>query len=190
MTTWDDLSSRISVCTACPELVAERNRVVVGQAPPGARLLLVGEAPGAQEDQVGEPFVGRGGRLLDELLVAAGLARADVAVLNTIKCRPPSNRPPKAVELSNCRGWLQAQLEQVDPAVVVSLGGTATGWFFGRGSRLTQLRGRVHDVDGRRVLPTYHPSAALRFGPRGEPRRLLAEDLALAASVLVEPVDA
>lgn len=190
MTTWDELALRITTCTACPELVAERHRVVVGQAPPGARLLLVGEAPGALEDQVGEPFVGRAGQLLDELLASVGLARGDVAVLNTIKCRPPANRPPKAAELSNCRGWLHAQLALVDPAVVVSLGGTATGWFFGRASRLTQLRGRVHQVDGRRVLPTYHPSAALRFGPRGEPRRLLAEDLALAAAALGERSDA
>lgn len=187
---WDELALRISTCTACPELVAERNRVVVGQAPAGARLLLVGEAPGAQEDAVGEPFVGRGGQLLDALLVDTGLARAEVAVLNTVKCRPPGNRTPKPAELANCRGWLEAQLALVDPAVVVALGGTATGWFFGRGSRLTQLRGQAHEVDGRTVVPTYHPSAALRFGPKGEPRRLLAEDLALAASLLAEAVDA
>lgn len=187
---WDELALRIAACTACPELVAERHRVVVGQAPPGARLLLVGEAPGAREDSLGEPFVGRGGQLLDALLVEAGLARAAVAVLNTVKCRPPANRAPKPAELDSCRGWLEAQLALVDPAVVVALGGTATGWFFGRGSRLTRLRGRPHQVGGRTVVPTYHPSAALRFGPHGEPRRLLAADLALAASLLAEPAHA
>jgi DNA polymerase len=193
---WPALASEISGCTACPELVATRQRVVVGQLREGARLMLVGEAPGAQEDEVGEPFVGRGGQLLDTLLAEAGLHRAEVSVANVLKCRPPSNRTPKPAEVANCRGWLTRQLELARPELVVALGATATAWFFGRGARLTALRGQVHLVDGRRVMPTYHPSAALRFGPRGEPRRLLAEDLALAASVLNgavrtgEPLDA
>ena len=181
---WPELAHAISTCTACPELVATRQRVVVGQIRAGARLMLVGEAPGAHEDEVGEPFVGRGGQLLDELLVAAGLHRAEVSVANVLKCRPPSNRTPRAAEVASCRGWLEQQLALAAPELVVALGSTATAWFFGRGAKLTELRGRVHNVDDRRVLPTFHPSAALRFGPRGEPRRLLGEDLRLAAATL------
>lgn len=166
-------------CTACPELVATRRQVVVGSTPPGARLLLLGEAPGAQEDETGLPFVGRSGQLLDALLAEAGGRREDVAVLNTLKCRPPGNRPPRPAETARCRGWAERQLALMAPAVVVALGLSATRWFLGP-TTLAAVRGRLHDVGGLAVLPTYHPSAAIRFGPDGEPRRLLREDLALA----------
>ena len=177
---WAALAEAARTCTACPELVASRQSVVVGSAPPGARLLLLGEAPGAQEDATGEPFVGRSGQLLDRLLAEAGLDRDQVAVLNTLKCRPPANRPPKPAETARCRGWADRQLELLAPAVVVALGLSATRWFLGP-TALAPVRGRVHEVGRHRVLPTYHPSAALRFGPDGEPRRLLRDDLALAA---------
>lgn len=171
-------------CMACPELVASRTTVVVGAAPPLARLALVGEAPGAREDASGLPFVGKAGQLLDRLLLEAGLDRAQAAVLNTLKCRPPGNRPPRPVELARCRGWLDRQLELVAPELVIALGSTAVGWFHGRGARIAVLRGRWIDVAGRRVLATYHPSAALRFGPGGAPMAALREDLALAARLL------
>ena len=176
----EGLAAAARSCTACPELVAARQQVVVGSTPPGARLLLLGEAPGAQEDESGLPFVGRSGQLLDELLREAGGRREDVAVLNTLKCRPPGNRPPKPAESDHCRGWAERQLELVAPRVVVALGLSATRWFLGP-TALGPVRGRVHDVGGLQVLPTYHPSAAIRFGPKGEPLRLLREDLALAA---------
>lgn len=176
----DTLGALARGCTACPELAATRVQVVPGEVPPGARLLLMGEAPGAQEDATGRPFVGRSGALLDELLAEAGVARAQVAVLNTLKCRPPGNRPPTRAETLTCRPWTQRQLALAAPRVVVALGLSATRWFLGPTS-LAAVRGRLHDVDGLRVLPTYHPSAAIRFGPGGEPRRLLREDLALAA---------
>lgn len=167
-------------CTACPGLATTRTSVVPGVVPPAGRLLLMGEAPGAQEDQSGLPFVGRSGRLLDQLLGEVGLARADVAVLNTVKCRPPGNRPPTRAESSSCRGWTERQLELAAPRVVVALGLSATRWFLGTTS-LAPVRGRLHDCGGLRVLPTYHPSAALRFGPAGDPMRLLRDDLALAS---------
>jgi DNA polymerase len=170
-------------CTRCPELVAGRTQVVVGHTPPGARLLVVGEAPGAQEDLQGEPFVGRSGQLLDRLLAEAGLPRAQVAVLNTVKCRPPGNRVPSRAEALACRPWLEAQLGQVAPALVVPLGLSATRWFLGPVT-LADVRGRVHDVDGRRVLPTYHPAVALRGGPQGEPMRLLRADLQAAVELV------
>jgi uracil-DNA glycosylase len=182
---WNALAAEMRSCVACSELAMQRTTVVVGTRPDqGARLLLVGEAPGAHEDESGFPFVGRAGQLLDELLVDAGMAREKVAVANVLKCRPPKNRKPARVEVANCRGWLAAQIEIVDPAVIVALGGTAVEWFFGPSSKIGALRGRFHDVAGRRVLPSYHPSAAIRFGPRGMPRAALRDDLAMAAAEL------
>lgn len=184
---WDELAGRVRNCTACPELVVARTTVVVGEAPSAARLLVVGEAPGAQEDESGRPFVGKAGAVLDDALAAAGLDRRTVAVANVLKCRPPGNRRPQPAEVARCRGWLDAQLGLVAPRLVVPMGLTATAWFLG-GRRLVlrDVRGQVHDVVGRSVLPTYHPSAALRFGPRGEPLRLLREDLATAAAMLAD----
>jgi uracil-DNA glycosylase family 4 len=178
-----DLADRIRACTACPELATTRSTVVVGSGPPTARLLVVGEAPGALEDETGVPFVGRSGQLLDRLLAEAGLPRSEVAVLNTVKCRPPGNRVPTRAETATCRPWTSAQLDALAPALVVTLGLFATTWFLGR-TTLTAARGRVHEVDGRRVLPTYHPAAALRGGPQGEPMRLLREDLATAVGMV------
>ena len=178
---WAELSAAVSACTACPELAATRQQVVVGVVPPGARLLIVGEAPGAQEDASGLPFVGRSGQLLDQVLAQAGLAREQVAVLNTVKCRPPGNRPPQQLESERCRGWTQRQLELAAPQLILTLGLTSTRWFLGP-TTLGAVRGRVHHSDGFAVLPTYHPSAALRGGPAGEPMRLLVEDVALAAA--------
>jgi len=179
---WESLAGDIRSCAACAALVAERSNVVVGHRPAeGARVMLVGEAPGANEDETGLPFVGKAGQLLDELLCEAGMPRSTVAVSNVLKCRPPKNRKPARAEVANCRGWLTAQIDIVDPAFVVALGGTAVEWFFGVGAKIGVLRGRFHDVAGRRVLATYHPSAAIRFGPRGMPRAALRDDLALVA---------
>lgn len=181
---WLELVEQIPRCTACPELVAGRTQVVVGVAPVDARLVLVGEAPGAQEDASGVPFVGRAGQVLDQLLADAELDREQVAILNVLKCRPPGNRKPANEEVARCRPWLSAQLEALEPELVVSLGLSATSWFLGRKIQIGQVRGRVHDVDGRRVLPTYHPSGALRFGPAGAPMQALRSDLQLAATLL------
>ena len=215
---WDALAERMISCRACPELAAARTRVVVGDKPTGwpveatgpraagtgqagtdARrrpaggtatggLALVGEAPGAQEDAAGHPFVGRAGQLLDQLLREAGLRRDEVAVLNVIKCRPPGNRTPKAEEIERCRPYLVGQRDALRPGLVVALGLTAAGWFLGRRTTLASARGRVHPVEvggvGYRLLVTYHPSAAIRFGPRGAPLAALRDDLTLAANLL------
>lgn len=179
-----ELDEQICACVRCPELVASRTQVVPGVRPAGARLVLVGEAPGAAEDLAGLPFVGRSGQWLDATLSAVGLRRAEIAVVNVLKCRPPDNRKPRRVEVSSCRPWLTAQLAAIDPALIVTLGGTAAEWFFGSGARISALRGVTHDVDGRSLLVTYHPSAALRFGPRGEAALALATDLAVAARLI------
>ena len=178
---FDELVATMRGCVACPELAASRIQVVPGVRPPGADVLLVGEAPGAQEDATGIPFVGRSGQLLDSLLAEVGLPRARVAVSNVLRCRPPGNRTPRRAEVERCRPWLVRQIELVDPAVVVALGGTATQWFFGPGARISALRGQDLTYAGRSVAVTYHPSAAIRFGPHGEPMAALRADLLAVA---------
>jgi uracil-DNA glycosylase len=181
---WQELAEAIKGCTACAELAATRIHVVPGVGPPGARLLLVGEAPGANEDESGLPFAGRAGLLLDGVLAEVGIDRSGVAVTNVLKCRPPGNRKPARAEVARCRPWLDRQLELVDPALVVTLGGTAAEWALGSGVRLGSSRGVVHTVAGRSLVVTYHPSAALRFGPKGAPMAALREDLAWVARLL------
>ena len=183
---WSALATAARGCVACPELAATRQHVVVGDVPASGRprLVLIGEAPGATEDETGRPFVGKSGQLLDLLLGEAGLDRAGVAVLNIVKCRPPANRTPKAPEVARCSGWLRRQLELLDAPVVVALGLSSAKWFLGPRTVLAAVRGRPHDVDGRAVWATYHPSAAIRFGPKGAPRAgLLADLTAVAASL-------
>ncbi len=188
---WDELVAVVQGCVACDELAASRTRVVAGQRPPGAEVLLVGEAPGAQEDETGVPFVGRSGQLLDQLLGEVGLRREQVAVANVLKCRPPANRTPRRAEVARCRPWLTRQVELVDPRVVVALGSTAAAWFFGPSARIGALRQRSLaeplTYDGRALLVTYHPSAAIRFGPNGEPLAALRADLSRVAALLVAP---
>ncbi len=182
---WETLAAVNRPCVACPELAATRQHVVVGDVPVGRpRFALVGEAPGATEDETGRPFVGRSGALLDQLLGEAGLSRAEAAVLNVVKCRPPGNRTPKAPEVARCSGWLRRQLDLLDPPVVVALGLSAAKWFLGPRTVLAQVRARPHEVDGRSVWATYHPSAAIRFGPNGAPRAALLEDLTAVAERL------
>jgi DNA polymerase len=185
MRSFDELAAVSRGCVACPELAACRLNVVPGVAPAGARAMFIGEAPGAQEDAEGVPFVGKCGGLLDELLAdIEGLSRDSLAVSNVLKCRPPRNRKPRRAEVERCRPWLEQQISLVDPEVIVALGGSATEWFFGPSARIGVLRGSIHSYAGRKLLVTYHPSAAIRFGPRGMPRAALAEDLRRLADLL------
>jgi DNA polymerase len=183
---WAALAGVARSCVACPELAATRQHVVVGDVPAAGRprLVIVGEAPGATEDETGRPFVGRSGALLDQLLGEAGLRRDEAAVLNIVKCRPPANRTPKTPEVARCSGWLHRQLELLDARVVVALGLSSAKWFLGPRTKLGEVRGRPHQVDGRAVWATYHPSAAIRFGPNGAPRAALLADLTSVAGTL------
>ena len=181
----DELADVVRQCILCPELAPMRSSVVVGDFPSAARLLLVGEGPGATEDEVGRPFVGKGGQLLDSLLAEAGLDRADVAVANVVKCRPPANRTPTPAEARRCTVWLDRQLELCAPSLVVTLGLSALRWAIGPQVRLRDVRGVVREWRGRRLLATYHPSAALRFGPSGDPMAMLRADLRLAAEASI-----
>jgi DNA polymerase len=181
---WEALADRVRACVACPELALARRTVVVGDAPAGARLLLVGEAPGAAEDEAGRPFVGKAGQLLDVLLDEAGVRRDEVAVINVLRCRPPGNRTPKPAEVERCRPWVVQQTALIDPELTVALGASAVKALLGRVPSLAAVRGEVHERDGRRIVTTYHPSAAIRFGPAGAPMAALRADLAWAVSLL------
>ena len=184
---WTTLAAAARACVACPELAAVRQHVVVGDVPGGGRppFVLVGEAPGATEDETGRPFVGRSGALLDQLLGEAGLSRSEAAVLNIVKCRPPGNRTPKTPEVARCSGWLHRQLELLDPPAIVARGLSAATFFLGPRTVLARAREvGPHDYEGRALWATYHPSAAIRFGPNGAPRAALLADLrAVAASL-------
>ncbi|AKU06582.1 MULTISPECIES: uracil-DNA glycosylase [Haloferax] len=155
----------VTGCEQCPELVDSRSRIVNGVGPDDADLLFLGEAPGAKEDEGGEPFVGRSGSVLDDALREAGLARADVRITNCVRCRPPDNRDPTSEELSNCRGYLARELELVDPELIVTLGKVPSQHLLDRGVAITNESGSV--VDARvgdasyRVLLSVHPAATL-----------------------------
>ncbi|MDR7505655.1 MAG: uracil-DNA glycosylase [Armatimonadota bacterium] len=160
------LHARILACRRCP-LWATRTRAVPGVGPADARIMLVGEAPGRQEDLRGEPFVGAAGRLLDALLRSVGLTRREVFITNVVKSRPfdgpppGRNRAPRATEIAACRPWLEEQLRLIDPAVVVPLGRIAVEHFL-PGVTISTVHGRPQEVGGRIILPLYHPAAALR----------------------------
>jgi uracil-DNA glycosylase len=147
-------------CTRC-RLHQSRTQVVFGQGDPHADLMFVGEAPGFHEDRQGLPFVGPSGQLLNRLLEGIGLRRDDVYICNVVKSRPPQNRDPQPDEIAACRPWLDAQIRLVDPKVVVTLGNFAAKTLLETTTGITRLRGRTHPFQGRVLLPTFHPAAAL-----------------------------
>ncbi len=151
-------------CAKC-RLSEGRTQVVFGVGNPDAALMFVGEGPGRQEDLVGEPFVGRSGALLDRLVSEElGLDRSSFYIANVVKCRPPANRDPLPDEVEACRPFLWGQIKHVSPAVLVTLGNFATRAMLNREEGVTKLRGARYRVDGRWVVPTFHPAAALRGG--------------------------
>jgi DNA polymerase len=154
------LREHIGDCRRCT-LAATRTRLVFGSGDPHARLMFVGEAPGKNEDLTGEPFVGAAGRLLDELLESIGLARSQVFIANMVKCRPPGNRDPEEPEIGTCSPFLARQIELVDPVVIATLGRFATHYVLQTTVPITALRGRLYRVGDRRVVPVFHPAAAL-----------------------------
>lgn len=158
------LRERAQACTACP-LAATRTQVVFGVGDEHASLMFVGEGPGADEDRLGEPFVGRAGKLLTSLIEGIGMTRADVYIANVVKCRPPGNRDPAPVEIETCRPFLEGQLDFIAPRVVVTLGNFATKLMLDTKTGITKLRGAVQPYrDGVVVIPVLHPSAVLRNG--------------------------
>ncbi len=163
--TWQEFASDVDACVACG-LCKSRNRSVPGVGDLNADWLFVGEAPGAEEDLRGEPFVGQAGRLLDSMLRALGLARGNqVYIANVLKCRPPNNRTPEAHEAEACRPYLERQIELLHPRLIVALGRSAAAWLLGTGATIASLRGRVHHFSGVPLIVTYHPAYLLRTLP-------------------------
>ena len=156
------LRKEVIQCTRCNELVRSRHSVVFGSGNPKARLVFVGEAPGAEEDRQGLPFVGAAGQLLTKMIDAMGLSREEVFIANVLKCRPPGNRTPKPAEIENCSPYLVLQLSLIRPQIICALGTFAAQTLLKTGVPISQLRGRFHDFSGAKVLCTFHPAYLLR----------------------------
>ncbi|MBB6097939.1 DNA polymerase [Deinobacterium chartae] len=184
------LCSQSQTCTAC-RLSRTRTRVVFGEGDPQAKLLVLGEGPGADEDASGRPFVGRAGQLLDQILAAAGMPRPTVYIANMVKCRPPGNRNPEPDEVEACRRWLAPQLALLRPEVIVTLGNVPTQHLLGLRAGITRTRGTWHryrDPSGFEawVMPMFHPAYLLRNPTRvvGGPKSLTWRDIREVKAVL------
>ncbi len=151
-------------CLACQRCILRKGctQVVFGDGDPKARLMLVGEGPGADEDRIGIPFVGKAGQLLDRILEAASIKRQDLYIANVVKCRPPGNRQPQQQEVDSCLPYLQEQINLINPEIIVCLGALALRTLLDSKATITRSRGQWHQVDGRRMIATFHPAALLR----------------------------
>ena len=157
------VARRVAACTRCEELARTRTQTVFGVGNPHARLVFCGEAPGADEDRLGEPFVGRAGQLLTDIIVKGmKMRREDVYILNILRCRPPGNRNPLPVEAANCREYLDANWRSSSPSSSAALGPWPRKTCWARDAAIGRLRGRVHDFHGIKVVCTYHPAYLLR----------------------------
>ncbi len=152
----------VAACTLCADLVKNRTQTVFGAGDPHARLCFLGEAPGADEDRLGEPFVGKAGQLLDRIISACTLRREQIYILNVLKCRPPGNRTPAVDEVANCRFFFERQLELIAPEFICCLGAVAAQSLLRTTQSVGKLRGRFHDYRNSKVIVTYHPAYLLR----------------------------
>jgi DNA polymerase len=180
-------------CRKCPHLVAFRHQVVFGVGNPDAELMFVGEAPGADEDLQGEPFVGRAGEMLTRIIQTMGFSREEVYIANVLKCRPDmppgrsGNRPPTAEEMATCLPYLREQIALIQPKLMVALGGVAMRGLLGAEQPMKSLRGRWHQFAGIPVMPTFHPSYLLRNQSLTEKRKVW-EDMLLVLERLERPI--
>jgi uracil-DNA glycosylase len=176
-----DLYEDIADCPRCI-LARTRSRTVPGSGPSFADIMFIGEAPGAREDETGLPFVGAAGKFLDDLLAGIGLSRETVYICNVVKCRPPGNRDPEADEIAACKPYLDRQIEIVNPKVIVTLGRfSMQRWF--PGVAISRIHGSAKHVDGRTVVPMYHPAAALH---RGDLRAVIEADFAKLPALVAQ----
>jgi DNA polymerase len=181
---WDALRLCVADCTRC-ELAASRTNTVFGVGHQNADWMIIGEAPGAEEDRRGEPFVGRAGKMLDEMLRAAGQRRDSVFIANILKCRPPNNRDPKPSEAAECRSYLERQIALVQPRIILAVGKIAAQNLLGCDDPVGQMRGRRHEINGIPMVVTYHPAYLLR-SPSQKRKSWL--DLSLAVRLASEVV--
>ena len=161
MNRWIELERECKQCRKCA-LCETRNNVVFGVGNTESPIMFIGEGPGEQEDLRGEPFVGRAGQLLDDMLTCIDLDRSKVYIANMVKCRPPHNRDPLEIEQEACSGWLKAQIELIDPKIIICVGRIAAMSFIKPEFRITREHGQWFEKDGRRYMAIYHPSALLR----------------------------
>jgi uracil-DNA glycosylase len=191
--TFDALREAALTCVKCPHLARSRTQVVFGVGNPRAELMFVGEAPGADEDAQGEPFVGRAGQLLTKIIQAMGFRREEVYIANVLKCRPnmppgvPGNRKPTAEEMSTCLPWLERQIALIKPRIMVALGATAVEGLLGANAPVSKLRGRWLDFRGTPVMATYHPAYLLRNQSISEKRKVW-EDMLQVLDRLGKPI--
>jgi len=177
---WPQLRAAVAECERCP-LHGSRTQTVFGVGNENADWLIVGEAPGAEEDRRGEPFVGRAGQLLDEMLRAAGQDRAQVFIANILKCRPPNNRDPEAAEAAECRQYLQRQIELVKPKIILAVGRVAAQQLLDTDTPVGRLRGQLHQLADIPLVVTYHPAYLLRSPVQ---KRKAWQDICLAMDVV------
>jgi len=179
---WSALRDSVAACTRCA-LHQGRTQTVFGVGSPDADWMIIGEAPGAEEDRRGEPFVGRAGKLLDEMLIAAGQGRDQVFIANILKCRPPDNRDPKPEESSQCRGYLERQIELVQPKIILAVGRIAAQLLLDTDTPVGRLRGTTHYLGDTPLVVTYHPAYLLRSPSQ---KRKSWADLCLARRIATE----
>lgn len=176
---WAALRDAVAACTRC-KLHESRTQTVFGVGNPNADWMIIGEAPGAEEDRRGEPFVGRAGKLLDEMLLAAGQRRDSVFIANILKCRPPNNRDPEPAESAECRRYLERQIELVQPKIILAVGRIAAHLLLETDTPVGRLRGTTHYLDKTPLIVTYHPAYLLRSPSQ---KRKSWDDLCLARRV-------
>lgn len=177
---WDALRAAVAACKRC-SLCESRTQTVFGVGNPEAEWMIIGEAPGAEEDRQGEPFVGRAGKLLDEMLRSVGQGRDTAFIANILKCRPPNNRDPRPDESAACRDYLERQIELVQPSIILAVGRIAAQLLLASDAPVGRLRGMVHDLDGTPLIVTYHPAYLLRSPSQ---KRKAWDDLCLARRVI------
>jgi DNA polymerase len=181
------LAEEVKTCMRCSELCSTRTQTVFADGPAGAEVCFVGEAPGADEDAQGLPFVGAAGQLLNRIIAASGFKREEVYICNILKCRPPGNRTPLANEAANCRDFLERQLALVQPKYLVALGGCAATNLLQTTLSIGKLRGRFHDFKGIPVMVTYHPAYLLPH-KRPDMKREVWEDMKMLLKKMGRPV--
>jgi uracil-DNA glycosylase family 4 len=173
------VATEVAVCTDC-KLQHSRKNAVPGEGPVDAALVFIGEGPGFHENEQGRPFVGAAGRFLEELLASIGMSREEVFICNVIKCRPPGNRDPQADEIQACSKYLDRQIKAINPKVIITLGRFSMARYFPK-ARISSIHGRATVIDGRLVVPMYHPAAALH---QPSLRRVVEEDFALLPDLI------